>query len=94
MCNFLRNAQCRGILQDEGYQLLALLQIPAWVAVQYLQGAQPRSAAGAVMSQASGTSGLKVFANRTTTLEPTQGNELGHRWGLPSEKPGVSPRAS
>ena len=42
--NLLRNPQSRGKLQDEGYQLLALLQIPAWVAVQHLHRAWPRSA--------------------------------------------------
>ena len=57
MYNFLRNPQSGGILQDEGHQLLALLQIPAWVAVQHLQRSRPRSAAAGLVTQASLTSG-------------------------------------
>ena len=50
MRNFLRNPQGRGILQDEGDKVLALLQVPAWVAVQHLHGSQATSAAGNFVS--------------------------------------------
>ncbi len=46
MRHFLRNPQSRGILQNEGHEVLALLQISTRIAVQHLQGSKQMSAAG------------------------------------------------